>query len=109
MSSIINNNTIAISAIGGNSITFGPRIGLFRNRTKLGFRSFYHNSVVTNGGRGTVAFITSHEFGHSVDNSKYRSSQLMRGEPENYANNYAKSLFPYFSDMGINLNDIRVR
>ena len=102
-------SALAVSKLGGNEIIFGSNIGSYLNKTKFGFRSFYHNSVVTNGGRGSIAFVVAHEFGHSIDSTGYSVRQRIAGKAENFANNYAKFLFPNFISSGIDMSDVRVR
>lgn len=100
---------MAVADRGGNEIVFGSTVGPFINKSEFGFRGFYHNAAVTNGGRGTVAYFVSHEFGHTMDNNKYSRQQLVRGRPEPFANLFAKSLFLNFTKSGIDMSDVRVR
>jgi len=72
--------------------------------TKTPYESFniYANAAITNGGRGTMAFWAAHEFGHSMDTSKSR-------KVEHTANNYAKTIFPFFNKIGIDIPSVRIR
>ena len=95
-------STMAESARGGNEITFGARIGSHLNQTDHGFLNLHANAAITNGGRGTMAFLAAHEFGHSMDTTSGHKLEYI-------ANNYVKILFPFFNKVGIDIPDVRVR